>query len=164
MSVRCKYNLYLLAEETISLSEDLIANPTVTHQIASSHGTYSASSTVPVSQAWSDTRTLTAGADALDLTALVQAARTNINFNTLKVQAVKIKASANNSAVVVFAPSGTNGYNLFGNADGTIALPPGAEALMLFKEGLADVSATVKAVAITSADTDASYSIVLVAG
>jgi hypothetical protein len=164
MSVRCKYNLYLLAEETISLSEDLISNPTVTHQITVSHGTYSASSTVPVSQAWSDTRTLTAGADALDLTALVQAARTNINFNTLKVQAVKIKASANNSAVVVFAPSGTNGYNLFGNADGTIALPPGAEALMLFKEGLADVSATVKAVAITSADTDASYSIILVAG
>jgi hypothetical protein len=57
-----------------------------------------------------------------------------------------------------------NGYNLFGSAAGALALPPGAEALMIFKEGLADVSATVKAVAITSTDTDASYSIILVAG
>lgn len=164
MSVRARFNLVLVAEETIELSEDLNEDPTVIHQISGGFGTFSATSATPVTKAWSDTRSLAAGTNSIDLTALVNAARNDIDFTVLKVQAVKIVAATNNTANVLFSPAGSNGYNLFGSSDGKISLAAGCQALFIFPEGLADVSATVKAITVTSSDVDAAYSILLVAG
>lgn len=167
MAVTVNFIQELKAEESISLGLDLVSNPTVTHQIGDNgrtSGTLTASTVVPATKAWSDTRTLSAGADALDLTALVFGNLANVTFSGLKVQNIKIKAAATNTSPIVVKPAASNGYNLFGDADGQVTLGAGAEVQVYNPDTLADVGGSAKAVDVTSADVDAIYSIILVAG
>jgi len=119
---------------------------------------------VPATKAWSDQRSLSSGTDSLDLTALVHTNLNNVDFTGLKVQLLKLKAAAANTAAIVFADASSNGYSLFGDASGQITLPAKAQALFYFGDTLADVSSTVKALTITSTDLDATYDILIVAG
>jgi hypothetical protein len=81
----------------------------------------------------------------------------------MKIVAGPISGAANTANLVV-ADNATNGYLIFGSSTGELSLPPGASIVLFFKNGLADVSATVKQIAVTSTDTDAKYQIILVAG
>ena len=65
MSVSAEYNLKCKVTDTPALSLDLASDPSFDHEISSSSGTLTASSTVPATTVWSDSRTLTAGRRAV---------------------------------------------------------------------------------------------------
>ena len=153
--------------ETLALALDLESGtPKVTHQISTpaASGNMNATSSPAATQVVSDTRTLTAGADTIDLTAAPTRDGGTIDLSGLKVQAVKIVAKSTNTAVLIVKPGAANGYNLFGDADGQIAIPVGGQVLFVAPEGLADVAAADAEIDVASTDTDAIYSIILVAG
>ena len=163
MSVKVEYNLRAQAVETLALNIDS-PNPNVTHEISGDSGTLDANSTVPATKAWKDDRQLSSGTDTFDLTALSRGNLNDEDFTGLKVQIIKIKAKSTNTAVTTFKAGTTNGYNLFGNADGEITLDAGAVALFQMNDKLADVGASAKNIDISSTDVDAQYEILLVAG
>lgn len=163
MAVTCKYDLLLNVEET-ALTTGVVGNAQTQLHYISTNGTLTNGTTPVVSQVWSATRSLTAGSDTLDLTALARGSYANLDLTGLKVKLLKIAISSSNSAAIVFADHATTGYLLFGDASGQVTLAAGAEAFFYFKDNLAAVSSTVKQIAITSADTDATYSMIIVAG
>jgi len=148
----------------LGLDLDSATPPRTVLAIDGSYGTITAGSAVPATKAFSDTRALAAGADALDLTALPDRDGKTQDLSGLKPQLVKIKAAGTNTAAIVFKPAAADGYNLFGDADGQVTVPPGCEALFYWNDKLADVGAGAKAVEAASADADAGYSIIIVAG
>lgn len=164
MAVSAEYSLQLTVQESVALSIDTVTDPTLTKLITGTSGTLDSTTSAPVTKSWIDTRQLTAGTDAIDLTALGNGALANITFSGLKVQLVKISCASANTSPVIFAPGASNGYSLFGDADGQVALAGGAVALFFFNEKLGDVGSGAKAIDITSSDTDAIYTIQLVAG
>lgn len=163
MGITAHYSLTLTVKEDAGLSMDEVTDPTITHKISDPSGTLRATSQVPATKVWSDSRTLTAGADALDLTNLARGNLVAATFSGLKVQAVKIKAAAANTGDLVFQAAGANGYSLFGSG-GVCVVPPGGQVLHYTPDNLGDVGSGAKAVAVTSADADAVYEIILVAG
>lgn len=164
MSVSAKYNLKLHVDEVLALGLDNVANPTAVHETTDESGTLNAGSTPPATKAWSDERQLAGGTDTFDLTALANGNLANVDFTGLKVQLVKIVADPTNTDDIVVADGASNGYHLFGDASGQITLGPGGAALLFFQDSLPDVSGTAKNVTVTSADADAIYDIILVAG
>jgi hypothetical protein len=164
MAITAKYALLLDVEETLAMGLDLADDPTAKHTIPGSFGSLVATTTVPATKVISDTRSLTAGADTIDLTNMGGPYNTTVTFAALKVQLLKIKADATNSDPIVFDKGASNGYELFGDANGQITLDAGCEALFFFNESLADVSGSAKTIDVSSVDTNASYSIILVAG
>lgn len=166
-AVSVSYNLQLDVLETLDLALDLgVGTPRVTHQIASpaAAGTLNATSTPVASQVASDAGALTAGAATIDLTAAPSRDGGTVDLTGLKVQAVKIACPATNTAAVVVAVGASNGYHLFGDGDGQIAIPAGGQVLFIAPEGLPDVGAAACEIDLASADADAAYSIILVAG
>lgn len=164
MSVNAKYDFKLTVEETPALSEDLADDPTIVQKMTGANGTLTASSTVPATKSWADQRQLSAGADSLDLTALVNSARDNIDMTGLKVQLLKIKAAAENANAIKFDVGSSNGYNIFGSATSEVSVPPGGMIMLYGADGLPDVAAGAKAIDISSSDVDAIYDIQIVAG
>ena len=164
MATTAKYILLLDVEESLSMGLDLATNPDIKHTIPGGFGNLTATTTVPATKVISDTRSLTAGADTIDLTSMGGPYNTTVTFAGLKVQLLKIKSDATNGAVLVVEKGATNGYELFGDTSGQIAVPPGGEALFFFNDGLADVSGGAKTIDFSSIDTNATYSIILVAG
>lgn len=163
MSVTANFALVCTVEEVVDLGMDIPADPTITHAISGTSGVLDASSAVPATKAWTDERTLAAGADTIDLTALEGGDLPDISFSGLKVQLVKIKADATNTAAVSFATGASNGYAIFGTS-GVVALSAGACCLFYMADKLGDVGSGAKTVDVTSADADAKYQIELVAG
>lgn len=170
MSVTAIYNLKLLVEEVLSVSQDLADDPPLNHELSTPiAGILSASTKVPVTKVWSDTRTLVAGADTFDLTSLTGPSAVAIDFTGLKVQIIALAAAATNTEPIKFDVGAANGYNLFGSATSELSLDAytgeyGAGVLMFCPETLPEVAAGAKTVDMTSADLDAAYSIILVAG
>lgn len=165
MAVTVSYNLFLRVTETLALAQDLAANPDQLLTLGDIKGTLTSSTSVPATKAWSDTRGLTAGTDSIDLTALTRGSDlSDVDFTGLKVQLLIIQTAAANTADVVFKDGASNAYLLFGDASGQITLPAGTSAMFYLADKLADVSASVKQVDISSSDADAIYSMILVAG
>lgn len=164
MAVSAKYRFKLDVSETLAMGLDLAANPTVTHKITHQENTINATSTVPATKAYSDTASLSAGTATLDLTNLAGPISSTVDFTGLKVQIVKVSCPATNTAAVVVDVGATNGYNLFGDANGQITVHPGGIAMVYQPNLLPDVAAGAKTIDLTSSDVDATYSIVLVAG
>lgn len=163
MSVTANYDLKLDIFDTPAAGQDHAADQTFQHRILSS-GTLDADSSAPATKAFADQRTLSGGADAIDLAALTGPLSSTVDFTELKVQLVKIKAAAANTAAIVVKPAAANGYHLFGDADGQVTLAAGCEVLMRRNDDLPDVGPTAKDLAITSSDADAVWDIELVAG
>lgn len=164
MSVEASYNLYLRIVETLALGEDLAANPSQVVTPGDIKGTLTASTTVPATEGWPDTRSLAAGADSIDLTALARGTLPTIDLTGLKVQLVIIRAAAANTAGILFKQGASNPYLLFGAASDQHTLLPGTAYYMYWADKLADVAAGAKEVDMTSTDLDAIYSMILVAG
>ena len=159
-----KYDFKLDLAETISLGEEQVTDPPVLHTIANASGTLDANSGVPVTLPWSDEAQLSGGTLTLDLAALARLRLADINFTGLKVQLVKIVAHADNTAVIIVKPAASNGYFLFGDADGQWTGAAGAITQTFGNESLPDVGASAKDITITSSDVDAKFHILLAAG
>lgn len=162
-TVKAIYDLKLDIRQTTDLSLDGVTNPEVARETASA-ATLDANSAVPVTTSWWDDADLVAGTLTLDLTALTRANLPNVDMTGLKVQILKFKADSANTAGIVVADHGTTGYLIFGDASGQVTVLPGSEILMVFNDQLADVSGSVKQLLVTSTDTEATYSIEIVAG
>ena len=162
MTVSAAYDLKLIVTETPALALDLAANPDIIHQITGFAGTLNASTSVTAAAVISDTITLTAGAHTIDLTAFTRTTLAAVDFTGTKVKLYKISTAAANTAVVTFATGAANGYALFGTA-GTVILGPGECVYGYRAAQAATVSSTVKNIDVSSSDTDAIFSIVLVA-
>lgn len=163
-SVTAKYDLKLNVYETLGLSQDLASDPAFTHAITGLSGVIDSTTAVPATKVWSDTRTLSGGTETLDLTALARSPAATVDMTGLKVQLVLIKADAANTQVLTVAGAAATPYELFGDASGQASIPAGGAVLVYGKDGLADVSATVKSVTVSSAMAAAIYSIIIVAG
>ena len=159
MAIMTTYNFDLRPVKTLTVGRlDVSGQGT--------RATLNATSTPPVSNIAGGTRVLVASADAIDLTAVEDHSGAEQDFTGLKLQAVWIKADADNEAAstVTFEPGSSNGYDLFG-ASGQITLGPGDECMFVFQDSLEDVSGTAKAIDVSSSgDATAAYSITLVAG
>lgn len=163
-SVSARYDLKLIAAETVDLALDQAANPTTDHKIDGVAGTIDANSAVPATKPWSDDVTLTAGAKTHDLTALSRPNLSEVNFTGLKVQLLKILTASTNTADITFADGAANPYFLFGDVNGQITMPAGTACLFYYADKLPDVSGAASEVDVSSSDVDAKYKIIMVAG
>ena len=160
MGVTVHLNALLEAVETVPGPLDLAANPSTRHRITGCHGEFDGDSTVPATKVWSDDRTLSAGADALDLTSLARGGDlAAVDATGLKLQGVKVACPATNTADVLLTTGAANGYTV-----GTVRVTPGGHHLAWFADGLADVAADAKTIDVTSGDDDAAYKVLLVFG
>ena len=163
MSVTAEYNLFLKADEIIALSLDITDDPTLSRKTTTS-GTMNASSTVPSTKAWGATQNLSAGAATLDLQALLDGNLPNVDFTGLKVQAIKVECPSTNTSGVAIVDGASNGYNIWGDASGSVTVLPGCSVLMFFNDQLDDVAASDSEIDLSSSDTDATFTMLMVAG
>ena len=164
------YELKLDVEETPAVSVDTYADPKVVHKIAdhqkvsTTELTLTTTSTPAANVVWGDELTLTAGSLTIDLTALDQGNLPDINLDGKAVILFKIVADPDNTAVIIIKVGATNGYFLFGDANGQVTLDRGEGIILFAKEKLPLVSTTVKNIDVTSGDNDAKFKILLVGG
>ena len=163
-----EFDFKLKVTETIALGIDSLTDQTYYPQIATdtSSGTKTPSTQVPCTQQWQDSLSLTAGAATLDLTSLASGNLAAKDFTGLKVQFIKIRNRSANTAAVTIVDGATNGYNIFGDASGSVTIPAGM-TLMLgadTTEGLQDVAAADKTIDFSSSDADATVDIQIIAG
>jgi len=164
MSVTADYSFFVKAVETVALGIDGVTNPDVEFSISGLQGRLTGSTTVPVTKSWKDQIQLSAGAATLDLTALANGNLPNVTFSGLKVQLVALFAAVLNTAAVVVDVGSSNGYYLFGDANGQVTIPAGGCAAFYCAEGLPDVGSGAKALAFSSSDVDSIIDVLLVAG
>ena len=120
---------------------------------------------MPATKVAGDSVDLAGGTLTLDLTALVGAAGAAVDFTGLKVQVAKFRNVSTNTGTLVITVGAANGYNIFGDADGSVTLGIGAEILMYCPDTLDAVAAADLGIDITSAaDADATLEYMLVAG
>lgn len=162
MTVNASFTHTFTATETKAAGNELTTPVSATHA-KSATGTLSATSTPVASDIWSDERTLSAGADTIDLTALAETGFAAKDFTGLKVQFVRIIADPTNTDDLVFDEGAANGYALFGSG-GNILLGPGDEAIFKHNETLEDIGSTNAEIDVSSSDVDAKYQIILVVG
>jgi hypothetical protein len=170
MTIDAQYRFGLKIESTPDLGVEADDVP-ITHTIGDNAGQLTDSTTVPVTKVFSDEASLTAGAMTIDLTGAAGIMSTGgelgirVNFTGLKVQVGKIVADADNhaSTPLVFKVGASNGYNIFGDADGQIALYPGGIYQFLYNDILPDVAAGAKNIDVTGDTTD-TFKILLGAG
>lgn len=164
MPVTANYDLKLQVFETPDASIDSPDPQINWHELEPDiKATLDAASSLPVSKAWADKRTLTAGVDTIDLTSLTGPFASSIDLTGLRVQIMRITADKSNSEDLVVKFGASNPYPIFGAA-GTVNIPPGGALLMLFNAKLALVAASVKDIDVSSADATAVYRVVLAAG
>lgn len=159
-----RYALTLTVIETLDSGVDNESGSTTLTHGWDTSGTLRSDTTVPATKSWSDTRSLTAGTDSLDLTSLSRGNLAAVDCTGLRVQLFKITAASANTASIVLAQGDTNPYFVMGATGGTITIPAGSTALFHYPDKLADVSSSAKALKVTSSDADASYQVELVAG
>ena len=169
-SVSARYNLDLRVTETLGLGLDLAADGLgVVQTIAGFSGTLHGASTVPATMVFSDTRTLAAGTDTLDLTALTKSSiLTAITMTGLRVRLLMISTAAANTSPIVVAKGASNGYFVWGATSDQVTIGGAGtlpSAILLYAgQGCPAVSSSAKNITITSSDTDAIYSVIIVAG
>lgn len=173
MSVSAIYHAKLLVREVLA-SAGLTDEPTRVHQLdyAGGSGELTATTTPTATDVWSAERTLVAGADSIDLVALTEVilgSTVTKSFAAKRIVAFGIAAHPDNSSQIQW-PGGGSSYRLFGltilgDTGGYIA-EPGSHVVKYCKSNLplCTSSPAVRTIACESADSDAKYEIVLVAG
>jgi hypothetical protein len=167
VSVTLRYDAKFHADEVPALALDLApSNPTLQHRIAypAVTGTLDATTTVAITQVYSDRKALAAGVYTLDLRALTGPNGVALDLNGLKVKGIIIVANPANTAGIVVKDGATNGYLIWGSATGENTVWPGFPIEQIFGNNLAAVSATVKTIDFSSSQADAEFEIILVAG
>lgn len=166
MSVSVGFNLSISPDETITSIADLVADTVFRHKSSgTTSGSLDANSTVPATKVASDSITLSGGTATIDLSALVGInAGTAVNFTGLKVQLIFLYAKTTNTSGVVFVDGASNGYNIFGDASGSLTLLAGSSALIYCPNVLDDVGSSDDEIDVSSSDADAIFEFIFVAG
>jgi hypothetical protein len=166
-AVTARYDMLLEVEETVAGDLDLAVDRTITHETdETTRDTLNASSTVAVSQCFSDDITLTGGTATLDLTSLTGPAAVTVTFDGLKVQLAKFACPSDNAAAVLIQKGDATAYNLLGtdNASSeTLEVLPGGWMGLGHNDEAEDVDATHKDVKFTGTAGD-KIEVILVAG
>jgi hypothetical protein len=166
MAVDAQYVFKLKAIETLDNNRDLSTpdDGKYKHEIPGAFGTATATTTPAVTDVWSKTVTLSAGASTIDLTVLDNGDLANLDLTGKKVYYAHVKAAAANTADLTIGVGATNGYPFPGvGSSDTVDLGAGDEMLFRLLTSTA-VSSTVKTIDAASTDVDAIFDIVLVAG
>lgn len=157
-SVSLQYAFGCEVVETVASGLDNVTDKPITHSIGADIGTLNASSTPAVTETFSDTIALAAGAGTLDLTSLAGPSGTTIDFTGLKVQVIKIKTPATNAgSIIIEHEDAVTGYNLFGDDNGSdesIEVPPDTLLEFKYNDKLEDVDGTHKDLKFTGTGTD----------
>ena len=164
MGLSANVHLKLEARETIA--SELSGTLTVPHKsvLLAEEFTLPIGTTVPITDSWSDRRTMGGTAETLDLTALVHVVLGSIDLSGLKVQAIKVAAAAaNNAAGLNFTNGAANPYDIFGAAGDAVTVLPGMAVLVYAPDKLEDVDATHKTIDVAGTAGDV-YEIVILAG
>lgn len=163
-SVTAKFALTLSAEE--SDPQDT-TSPRASHSLNPVSQANMRSNTTPASEElWSEQRTLSSGTDTFDLRALTGPLGA-VNMDTYRTVVIKIAALAANTSPIKITPGSVDPYPIFGSttpADGTITLEPGDQCMFYSPTGRVAVDTSNRNIDITSADADAIYEVLIVAG
>jgi hypothetical protein len=125
------------------------ADNTVTYSGLSESNTYDGSTSVPVTKQAAFEKALSSGSGTIDLTALPgKTADETVNFNGLRVQALKLRNKSTNANSITIAQGGSNAWTGLGSTF-SLTLLPGQAATLEFKEGGPDVGSSVKNIALT---------------
>jgi len=167
--VRAEYDFKLRVLDTPSLAIDGLTVPPLFYETdTATDAVLDSTTSPPATIQWQDTRTLTASADTIDLTALTEGGLSAAKDCTgLRVRLVKIYASVNNTASIAVEDASSNGYRIFGSSAGRVDIPVGGIVMFYCHNGDASVpiiSSTAKNIGVSSSDADASYEIQIVAG
>jgi len=98
-------------------------------------------------------KAMAAGAATIDLTAFVDSQGRTVNFDTLRVRAVKVRALDANAGDITIAKGASNGYTGFGAAYSE-TLKPGQEVTRYLGATGDAVSGTVKTLDLSGTGTD----------
>lgn len=165
-TVSCTYNFALTVENTLDVSEDLIANPIV-NMVFTTNAVVKAiidgSSTVPATTAWGKKQALSGGTATLDLEALARDNLPNLNLNGLRPQILFLFGSTANTAGISVAAGATNGHNILGASDGKVTILPGCLAMFFWNDKLDDVVGADSEVDLVGTGTE-TLEIIIVAG
>lgn len=165
---QCEFDFKLKVTETIALGIDSLTDQTYYPQIATdnSSGTKSPTTAVPCTQQWQDTFSLSAGAATVNLASLSNGNLTAKDFTGLKVQFIKIYNRSTNTAAVTVVDGAANGYNIWGDASGSITILVGMMVVFgaVATEGLDDIAAADRTIDFSSSDVDATVDIQIIAG
>lgn len=164
---QCEFDFKLKVTETIPLGLDAVTDQPFIEQIdtTNSSGTKTPTTSVPCTQRWADTVSLSGGTVTIDLTALSNGNLPTKDFTGLTVQFIKVRNPSTNANNITVADGAANGYLIFGDASGQVTIPPGMTVMFgaVATEGLAAVSATVKNITVTGTGSQA-FDIQIVAG
>ena len=165
---RASYGMSLTASESIEVSGSIDHKNEVKLR---GSGSLSATTAPPVSGVWGDDITIGGGGTGtLDLSALTGAtiatgaAMPDADFTGKKLQIIAIECPVTNTAAVSFDVGAAQGYEFMGSATDFVTIGPGCSFMMSFNDNLADISASLKSIDVTSTDIDAWFNITLVAG
>lgn len=161
-----------LITQRLALTEDVTLGSlggtgtvaTITQEIKNTSVSLTGTSVPAATKFYSAKRTLSGGADTIDLTSLLDSKGAALTFNALKVIAFQFKADSANTQPVVFKFGATNPYNLFGDATGRITLAAGCSSTYYGISSLPAVGAGAKNIDVSSAHATASYEVSMVAG
>jgi hypothetical protein len=167
-AVTAHYDMLLDVDETVAEALDLADDKTITHTTdETTRGTLNLSSTVPVTEVFSDSLTIAGGGSAtLDLADLTGPAGVTVTFSGLKVQLAKFACPSDNAAAVLIQVGDSNAYNLLGedNASSeTLEVLPGGWMGLGHNDKAEDVDGTHKNVKFTGTAGD-KIEVILVAG
>lgn len=104
------------------------------------------------------------GSRTIDMTSLTDLAGSALDMTGLKVQLVLIAANSANTAALAFTDGATDGYNIWGDASGSVTVQIGGIQYFYAADNLDEVSSSDKTIDVTSTDVDATYQIMIVAG
>lgn len=162
MSVNTSWGLKIDSNETLESNVDGATSPVVVHNGFSTSGTYTATSTVPVTRVSYQSYVQAGATDTLDLRVLVGTNGIAVDGNGLHVQLFKMKNThASNNVTLSFGTA--TSYDMLGAAF-TFTLEPGMECLFnLVDKPTQAIDATHKHMDITATATT-TYDIGIVMG
>lgn len=161
--VSLTYGNLLRVVQTIDIGIDgAVNNPTVL-EVVTGETLAGDNTTVTISKAWKDTRTLASSSETLNFTALTRTNLPTVDFTGLKVKFCLILGTAGQANYLSFLKGATNPYYLFGSDAGVTELLGDTFWYIGAKNNLAAVSSSAKNI-LVSGTTGYIYTILLVAG
>ena len=164
MSTSVTYKSNVTVAETLSSNVPGASDPTITQAGYNTEGTYSSTTTPPVTKSVVNTVALVAGAKTIDLTALTGINGGAVAFTGLKVQFAKFRNPSTNTGAITIQAGASNAYNMLG-ASWKVILQTGDEFTWKGSDdsGVPDVASGAKNIDLAGTGTE-SIEMVLVAG
>jgi len=165
MAISASVQAKLEVTDTLALGITDVDDPTVSYSAGGATPVDMSAATTPVATAaWFQEVGLSAGAVTLDFTALARGNLSDLDLTGLTIQAWKIQADSQNTSPILMQEGDANPYYLCGATGDTISLDASDEFMFKGSDSLQAVAAGAKDIKVTSADVDAKFKLVLVAG